>query len=56
MYGVEELARLLGVSKTAIYAGLKSGVIPGIRLGKRWLLSRAAIGEWLKGRPAGAVA
>jgi excisionase family DNA binding protein len=42
----DELARELGVSRTAIYAGLRAGTIRSIRLGKRFILPRAAIARW----------
>jgi excisionase family DNA binding protein len=48
----EELAEELGVSRATVYAGLREGTIPGIRLGKRFIIPRAAITEWL--RSAGA--
>jgi excisionase family DNA binding protein len=48
-YGsVDELAKEIGISRHAAYAGLHSGTIPSIRLGKRFILPRAAIAEWLR--------
>lgn len=47
-YHVDELARLLGVSRQAVYNGLRLGLIPCIRLGKRYVLPKAAISEWLR--------
>jgi excisionase family DNA binding protein len=44
---VDDLARYLGVSRTNAYAGLRAGTIPGIRLGKRFIVPRAAIDQWL---------
>jgi excisionase family DNA binding protein len=44
----DELARELGVSRVAVYAGLRAGTIPSIRLGKRFILPRAAIARWLE--------
>jgi len=32
---VEELAGLLGISRGSAYAGVRSGELPGIRVGKR---------------------
>jgi excisionase family DNA binding protein len=55
VYAVDELARELGVSRNAIYSGLRAGTIPSIRLGRRFILPRAAIALWLQsagGRPA----
>jgi excisionase family DNA binding protein len=53
---VDELAETLGVSRASIYAGLKTGEIPAIRWGRRYILPRAAIAEWLRtagNRPLG---
>jgi len=47
VYSVDELARELGVGRMAIYEGLRAGKIPSIRLGKRFILPRAAIEKWL---------
>ena len=44
----DELARILDVGRNTIYEGLRSGKIPAIRLGKRFVIPRAAITEWLK--------
>jgi excisionase family DNA binding protein len=44
----EELGDMLGVSRASVYAGLRSGVIPSIRIGKRYIIARAAIDEWLR--------
>jgi len=45
---VEELAHELGISRQSAYAGLRQGKIPSIRLGKRFIIARSAIAEWLK--------
>lgn len=45
---VDELARELGVSRGAAYAGLKNGHIPSIRIGKRFIIPRVAIQDWLR--------
>jgi excisionase family DNA binding protein len=49
---VEDLARELGISRQKAYAELRAGRIPSIRLGRRFVIPRAAIAEWL--RTAGA--
>ena len=46
---VEELASELGVSRHSAYVGLRNGTIPHIRLGKRFIISKAAIAKWLAG-------
>ena len=49
IYGsVEELARELGISRQSAYAALRDNTIPHIRLGKRYILPKAAIAEWLR--------
>ena len=45
---VADLARELGLGLTNTYRGLSNGSIPGIRIGNRWILPKAAIREWLK--------
>jgi excisionase family DNA binding protein len=45
---VDDLAKEIGVSRHACYEGIKKGVIPHIRIGRRIVLPKAAIAEWLK--------
>ncbi len=45
---VDALADELGISRKSTYDGLRRGDIPSIRLGKRFILPRAAIQEWLR--------
>jgi excisionase family DNA binding protein len=45
---VDDLASELGISRQKAYAGLRSGKIPSIRLGKRFIIPRAAIADWLR--------
>jgi excisionase family DNA binding protein len=45
---VEALADDLGLSRGKAYAALRAGEIPSIRIGKRFIIPRAAIAEWLK--------
>lgn len=49
---VDALAAELGISRQSAYDGLRKSEIPGIRRGKRWILPKSAISEWL--RTAGA--
>jgi excisionase family DNA binding protein len=49
IYGsIEELAADIGLSRQATYAGLRHGIIPHIRIGKRFVVPRAAMAEWLR--------
>lgn len=45
---VDELARELGLGRLTVYGALRDGTIPSIRVGRRYLLPRAAIQEWLR--------
>ena len=44
---VPEVARLLGVSRMTAYAAVRDGTIPSLRIGRRVLISRAALDRWL---------
>lgn len=46
---VAETARLLRLSVNTTYAYLADGVIPGQRVGRRWIVSRARLDAWLSG-------
>jgi excisionase family DNA binding protein len=43
---VEEIARRLAIGRLAVYALLKQGFIPAIRLGRRWIITRYAYEQW----------
>lgn len=43
---VDEIARRLNIGRRAVYAMLEQGIVPGIRLGQRWLITRHAYLEW----------
>lgn len=43
---VPEIARRLGVGRLTVYAMLDQGILPGVRLGRRWIVTRRAFGEW----------
>jgi excisionase family DNA binding protein len=45
---VEQLAEELWIGRQVTYARLRDGTIPSIRLGKLFVIPRAAIAEWLK--------
>jgi excisionase family DNA binding protein len=49
---VEEAARLLGIGRNSAYEAVRRGEIPAIRLGKRFLVPKAALERMLNdGRP-----
>ena len=51
-YSPEEVARLLGLHPNSVYSMLKSGELPGIKAGRRWLISKQRFGVWLDGGSA----
>ncbi len=50
---VAELAHELRMSKQSTYAALRSGEVPHIRIGRRFIVPRTAVEDWLRnaGRP-----
>jgi len=46
---VEETAKYLRISRATAYAGVKSGTIPAIRIGNRWLVPRIQLEKMLTG-------
>src|SRR6202022_1471225 len=43
---VAEIARRLEIGRLAVYAMLEQGIMPGIRLGRRWIVTRHAYEQW----------
>ena len=43
---VPEIARRLDIGRLAVYAMLDQGIMPGIRLGRRWIITRHAYELW----------
>ncbi|HEX3745391.1 MAG TPA: helix-turn-helix domain-containing protein [Bryobacteraceae bacterium] len=43
---VKDIAERLDIGKMAVYAMLESGALPGILVGKRWLVTRYAYEQW----------
>ena len=43
---VPEISGRLDIGRLAVYAMLEQGIIPGIRLGRRWIITRHAYEEW----------
>jgi excisionase family DNA binding protein len=44
----KDVAKRLNVGTRAVYKMLEQGVLPGIRLGQRWLITRHAYEHWEK--------
>lgn len=51
---VPEIARRLRIGRIAVYAMLEQRIIPGVRLGRRWIVTRHAYEHWERtcGMPA----
>lgn len=45
-YTVDEVAALLGVARGA-YDNVRNGLIPAVRVGRRWLVPRSRFHAWL---------
>ena len=43
---VPEIAQRLAIGRLAVYTMLEQGIIPGIRLGRRWIIPRHAYERW----------
>ena len=43
---VPEIAQRLDVGRLAVYAMLEQGIMPGIKLGRRWIITRHAYEQW----------
>jgi excisionase family DNA binding protein len=44
---VEEVAVVLGISRSTAWRMVRAGTLPTLRLGRRVLIGRAALAEWL---------
>lgn len=51
-YSIDEAAHLLGISKSQAYALAHKGEIPTVRLGKRFVIPRAALHKLVEEQPA----
>ena len=52
---VDEIARRLDIGRLAVYTMLEQGIIPAVRLGRRWIVTRHAFENWERtcGMPTG---
>ena len=50
---VDELAGELNLNRASIYAALKRNEIPHRKIGRRYILPKSAITEWLRNTPQG---
>lgn len=44
----KDVAERLHIGTRAVYMMLEQGILPGIRIGHRWLITRHAYEEWEK--------
>lgn len=51
-YTVDEVAYLLNLSRGIAYQYVRDGVIPAERIGRRWLIPRKRLHDWLDGQKA----
>ena len=49
---VQEAAAMLGIGRATAYEGVRTGVIPSLRVGRRLLVPRAALERMLEGKGA----
>jgi excisionase family DNA binding protein len=49
---VVEAAKRLGIGRNQAYQAVHAGKIPALRIGQRWLISRAAFDRMLSGEAA----
>ena len=52
---IPEIAQRLAIGRLAVYSMLERGIIPGIRLGKRWIVTRHAYEAWERTAGSGAM-
>jgi len=43
---IAEIAHRLDIGRLSVYDMLERGILPGIRLGRRWLVTRHAYEQW----------
>jgi excisionase family DNA binding protein len=43
---IQEIAERLSIGRIAVYTMLEQGLLPGIRLGRRWIVTRCAFEQW----------
>lgn len=46
-YTVDEVASLMRIARNSAYDGVRSGEIPSIRVGRRYLIPRERFHAWL---------
>lgn len=49
-YSVDEVAKLLGIGRNSAYRAVQTGELPSLRIGRRVVVPRRALEEWLTER------
>jgi excisionase family DNA binding protein len=53
MLTVEEVARELRVSRSAVYGLIRSDVLPAVRVGRRWRVTEKVLSDFISSGGAG---
>ena len=48
LLGAEEVAGLLGVKESTVWRWCREGILPGLKVGKRWRVRRQALEDFLR--------
>ncbi len=48
VYNVAEITTLLGICKQKVYSLIHEGNLPCIKIGRRYVIPKAAFEQWLK--------
>ena len=51
-YNVNDACRVLGIGRTILYAEMKAGRLPAVKVGRRTLIRRADAEAWLQSHMA----
>ncbi len=46
-YTVQEAGRIVGICKNSAYEAVRSGALPGIKIGGKWVVPKAALDRLL---------
>lgn len=47
VYSVKEVAFLLSLNQSTVYAWLRNGTLPGIKSGRRWGVPKKRLHQWV---------
>ena len=50
VYSVQEVAELLGISKSYAYELVRDGTIPVLQLGRKRVIPKEKLNEWINGK------